>query len=291
MKQMVSFAGVRSAPARATHRATGASVLLALALQACAPMTNTPPTQKELASLDQLSQLMTVCPIRPEVPYGLRWQYPDLKIARGSVRAIFFPDNQARFSIVQHSTNVPQLDIAMLDSVKAWTCAQPSPLTKATTMDVPFVFVLDKNQVVSPSFKVTFAGTYIVDSYERYDDPNSITGKSQISKGARPLERTNTVVGRVGTRIGITFRFDGGVAEAPVLYKTVYRFPAPGLTNPLTQKHQDIIERRSYCGIGKECRMSYSFEEPWEVVPGPWVFEIWTGATLLHSETIEVTSQ
>ncbi len=51
------------------------------------------------------------------------------------------------------------------------------------------------------------------------------------------------------------------------------------------------IDRTDNGVIGDTTYVSYGFDDPWELVPGPWILEIWSGDRKLTSQTFTVVKQ
>lgn len=266
----------------------GVGMALVLALQACAPLNTSPTASGEAAHQDILGKLLTNCPLQVQAPSPYWGDLPNAKVVSGSVTAIFTPSNRTYLAVIKQSTGVSRLDIAMVEAVRQWACDKPPQVDRSVNLEVPFHFSLDGSPLPLPTFRATFAGTHAVESSIRIPDPNALTGRRKISKGVRPLERTNTIPGTLGTRMGLIFTMDSAYATPSYPYRNVLKFPPPGLTHPVTGKHAKSYERISDCKPGQECWTGFSFDEPWEIVPGDWVFEIWMGHTLLHRETFTV---
>lgn len=80
---------------------------------------------------------------------------------------------------------------------------------------------------------------------------------------------------RLGVRFGFRYSLIGSPqgVEVPVLIVTI--FPAPGLHNPKTGQ---VFHRDEYLStklLGGISYTDYGFDEPWELVPGLWTFQVW----------------
>ena len=93
---------------------------------------------------------------------------------------------------------------------------------------------------------------------------------------------------RVGIGFGVWFRPIGARDGERAMLRSVWQIPAPGIVNPTNGNtfHQSVSEFPVTIG-GKHWR-GYSFEEPWEVVPGTWTLEIWQGDRKLLEKSFEI---
>jgi uncharacterized protein DUF3859 len=99
---------------------------------------------------------------------------------------------------------------------------------------------------------------------------------------------TRTVPMQLGVHFGFRYTVVGAPAGSVVPLKFVTLFPSPGLRNP--QASQAIL-RDEYSAdpkIGDTSFHGYSLDDPWELVPGTWIMEIWYGNRKLVSQRFMV---
>lgn len=88
---------------------------------------------------------------------------------------------------------------------------------------------------------------------------------------------TDRIPLKLGVQFGFRYRIDGTPADARVELRRVDLYPAPGLvppgkSQPVRQDEERIVER-----IGNLTFAGYTFDAPFELVPGPWTFQLWIG--------------
>ncbi len=99
---------------------------------------------------------------------------------------------------------------------------------------------------------------------------------------------TRTVPMQLGVHFGFHYTVVGAPAGAMAPLRMVTYFPPPGLRNP---KAPQPILRHEYTrntAIGLSQFHDYSFDDPWELVPGTWTMEIWYGDRKLLSQSFTV---
>jgi len=64
-------------------------------------------------------------------------------------------------------------------------------------------------------------------------------------------------------------------------------FPSP-MTNPATRQPQPRDENHISLTIGTVAYDGYAMENNWEVLPGPWTFQIWYQDQKLAEQTFTV---
>ncbi len=93
-----------------------------------------------------------------------------------------------------------------------------------------------------------------------------------------------------GVEFGLKYRVVGTPKGASVALKRDWLLPNPGFLEsgkpPLKR-----IDRTDNGVIGDTTYVSYGFDDPWELVPGPWILEIWSGGRKLTSQTFTVVKQ
>jgi hypothetical protein len=92
---------------------------------------------------------------------------------------------------------------------------------------------------------------------------------------------TTTVPARRGVGFGFEYRLVGEPGGAKVSVRSVTIFPAGGLRNPKTGQtfqRSEYVETKS---IGEVLLKGYTLDEDWEVVPGLWGLQVWSGDLML----------
>ena len=109
------------------------------------------------------------------------------------------------------------------------------------------------------------------------DAPGSVLGRDNIVTKVRFLRRTPQDSARVGVSFGVRFRTIGHPQNARVGLRSVWKIPAPGIKNPKSGNvyRQSVVNFTTTMGTAH--LRGYSFEQPWEVVPGVWTLQIWQG--------------
>jgi hypothetical protein len=110
----------------------------------------------------------------------------------------------------------------------------------------------------------------------------------QAVASIRHLETTRIVPGRLGVAFGVRYRLEGGGIGFSVPVRLVIRFPPQGLYNPEYDEplHVDVIEK--FETLGDDNFNLMNFDHPWEIEPGIWTIEFWSGDTKLGEEQFEV---
>lgn len=125
------------------------------------------------------------------------------------------------------------------------------------------------------SIEISDAGIYTPEVKSTQRDANGVL--QSVVSNPRLVTPTTTIPAKVGVSFGFRYRIVGAPAGAHVAITKVTRYPAPGArppgsTKPLLSSSSTLIRQVSVPTFS-----AYSIEEPWEVLPGKWVFEFWFG--------------
>jgi hypothetical protein len=94
-------------------------------------------------------------------------------------------------------------------------------------------------------------------------------GERVLTRHQQPIERSEVIPAKLGTKFGLRYRLAGKTAgEAPLtlLYLT------PGVTTPDGVRHDKFVVVRKLVPEAAQDTMAFEFSEPYEVAPGEWHF-------------------
>ena len=113
-------------------------------------------------------------------------------------------------------------------------------------------------------------------------EPVGIPKESEQSVGGIVIRPKNMrflpeseVKAQIGTSFGARFRSVGAPRDARVTLRTIWRIPAPGVTDPRNGRTYQESKSTFVTRIGSDYFSGYGFNEQWEIVPGVWSLEIW----------------
>jgi hypothetical protein len=107
--------------------------------------------------------------------------------------------------------------------------------------------------------------------------------------GFTHLETATIIPGRQGITFGIHYRLTGEPMGAPVPVTVVIRFPEQGLLSPSAPDDPIIFDSyETMVPLGLATTSAHTFDYLWEIEPGIWVFEIWSGGEKLAEQQFEV---
>lgn len=125
---------------------------------------------------------------------------------------------------------------------------------------------------------VTEYGIYAVEKTACKRDAQGIErcDRSDIRHAAS----TWTVPASIGTEFGLRYRVLGTPAGAKLTIKRVWLLPKPGFRPP-SAPAIDHLDRFDSVAIGNDTLVTYGFDDPWELLPGPWIIKFYYGDRLL----------
>jgi Domain of unknown function (DUF3859) len=112
--------------------------------------------------------------------------------------------------------------------------------------------------------------------------------KSSCNRDAQGIERcersnirhaatTWNVPAQLGVEFGLRYRVVGAPKGSKISVKRNWLIPEPGFRAPNASQPIRRLERSDDAVIGEATLVTYGFDDPWELVPGPWVIEFWYG--------------
>lgn len=88
---------------------------------------------------------------------------------------------------------------------------------------------------------------------------------------------TTSIPLKLGVQFGFAIKVTGTPDGAFVTIRKATHYPAPGAKDPESKTpllvHSSSMDR----ALNRYYLASYELEEPWELVPGKWLFEFWSG--------------
>jgi hypothetical protein len=118
--------------------------------------------------------------------------------------------------------------------------------------------------------------------------PPNMGYRHETVSDIRHLETTRIVPGRVGVSFGLRYRVQGNGIGYPVPLTVILKFPPQGLYSPDYRDTLHVDETQTVEVLGADAYSGITFDEQWEIEPGIWTFEFWSGETKLGEEQFEV---
>jgi hypothetical protein len=109
-------------------------------------------------------------------------------------------------------------------------------------------------------------------------------------EGVRFLDVTSDIPGVLGTEFGLQYRVNSTPKGRPFEVTSIILFPEGGLTDEKGKVYKQATETFSIA-LGERTFYGYGFDEPWEIVPGKWVIQIWHNKSRLVQKTFNVLPQ
>ena len=136
--------------------------------------------------------------------------------------------------------------------------------------------------------EVIQSGLYTATIARQDSSLGSPTGKAAMLDSPTFYSDAARVPAQIGVRFGFQYRLVGSPSGRDVPLRGVWHIPAPGITNPVSGNTYRESARDFTAPIGDTQIHGYGFDQPWEIVEGNWVLEIWHGKRLLASRTFVV---
>jgi hypothetical protein len=102
---------------------------------------------------------------------------------------------------------------------------------------------------------------------------------------------TTTVQAEPGVRFGFIYRVVGKPTGQIVQLRKVVIYPPEGVKSPQSSTPLQSAERQIAARIGAIQFSGYTFDDYWELVPGPWKMQIWLGDRKLAEKEFTVVAK
>jgi len=116
--------------------------------------------------------------------------------------------------------------------------------------------------------------------------PGSITGARHAVSKVELLERTTNVVARVGTSFGFLVRMPGKPGD---VVQCSAKCLHPKLIDPSTGRSSEMEQWDTSGSGGQEGYVGYTLDNNWELAPGPWTIQVFTGTKLAFEKTFNLS--
>lgn len=134
------------------------------------------------------------------------------------------------------------------------------------------------------------AGTYVVEVGAVTADPAAPGGQTVAVTTATLVTEGTTLPAVPGAEFGFRYVAVGTPEGAPVALDFVITYPEPGLADPDAAEPIRTARFTREKTIGVPDYLGYNLEQPWELVPGAWRFEIWSEGRQLAGRTFTLTA-
>jgi len=102
---------------------------------------------------------------------------------------------------------------------------------------------------------------------------------------------TTTVQAESGIRFGFIYRVVGKPTGQTVQLRMVIIYPPEGVKSPQSSTPLQSAERQIAVRIGAIEFSGYTFDDNWELVPGPWKMQLWLGDRKLAEKEFTVVAK
>ena len=139
-----------------------------------------------------------------------------------------------------------------------------------------------------PPARITGYGRYTVERDGPLQDlPAGGTGVTSYapSQGARLVETTTRIEARLCLRFGVMFTVDG-LGPTDTLALTA-RSEHPPMLHPDGRVSTGATYALQADG-SRPSLVGFAFDDPWELAPGPWIFAVMLGGTVLAEQRFDV---
>lgn len=96
-------------------------------------------------------------------------------------------------------------------------------------------------------------------------------GERVLSRAAQPIERTDVIPAKLGTKFGMRYSLQGKTVDGTPL---TLLYLTPGVVTPEGKRHDKFVVVQKLAVGAPEDVMAFQFTEHHEIVPGEWQFMV-----------------
>jgi len=137
--------------------------------------------------------------------------------------------------------------------------------------------------------EVTRPGIYEIQVGKPIPDAGVATGHRVEARAYKNVKVGTQIEARTGTVIGAEVTIVGTPRRGKVPLRVVWRYPAPGLTNPETKTTTTSDEYADTQLIGEKFPIVWGLTQDWHVVPGTWTLEVFQGDRKLVTQEFQLS--
>jgi hypothetical protein len=137
--------------------------------------------------------------------------------------------------------------------------------------------------------EVARPGTYEIEVGKPIPDAGVATGNRVEAKAYKSVKVGSRIEAKTGTIIGAELTIVGTPRRGKVPLKVVWRYPAPGLTNPESKATRTSDEYADTQLIGEKFPIFWGLTQDWHVVPGTWTLEVFQGDRKLVTQQFQLS--
>ena len=142
----------------------------------------------------------------------------------------------------------------------------------------------DAQQAQVDGCRIVQAGIYATDSATPATrDSNGVLSHNDFSVPHLALATTEIPL-KSGVNFGIEYTLTGHPDGAGVSIRDELHYPAPGARPPGSTGPLLVAPTTDNASINRGFYSFYTLEEPWELLPGKWEFQLWLGDRELCSQ-------
>jgi hypothetical protein len=132
-------------------------------------------------------------------------------------------------------------------------------------------------------------GIYTADILSAQRDSRGVM--QTTSTNFRQAVATTVIPAQIGVRFGFRYVVAGDPQGGDAVLKKVVIYPPAGVKSPMVAQPLHRSESAIKTKAGETSYTGYKFDDAWELVPGPWTIELWSGDRKLAQKTFTVVAR
>ena len=139
------------------------------------------------------------------------------------------------------------------------------------------------------SFEVTQAGIYAPYVVRSKRDASGVIQNMVLEP--KLAKATTIIPARIGISFGFRYRVSGKPPGKTIVVRKETHYPAPGAKPPGSKAVLTVNSTQTNVRLNNVLFSGYTLAEPWELIPGKWVFSFWLGDRKLGEQEFTIVAQ
>lgn len=148
---------------------------------------------------------------------------------------------------------------------------------------------LAQGQAQVQGVQIVEFGIYTADVQSSQRDSRGVMQTK--STNFRQAVATTIIPAQIGVRFGFRYVVAGDPQGGDAVLKKVVIYPPAGVKSPVVAQPLHRDESTIKAKVGETSYTGYKFDDAWELVPGPWAIELWSGNRRLAEKTFTVVAR
>ena len=154
------------------------------------------------------------------------------------------------------------------------------------TLSMLFASVAHSEEPFVPSIDILEYGMFEATVVKEQVSEGTSLGAIDVLKEVKLVKQTTDIPGKLGNRFGIRIILKETYAKGKVMF--LAKVLHPKTVNPKTKEETTLDQWKVYVRGGQKRYVGWTFDYPWEIVPGKWTIQLWHNGDKITEKTFNI---